>query len=64
MELQLSNGERRTVQVGVSAYGYRAESITLDFRDMRNLLNMKDGELREYLGVLFTRFPPPPPPQE
>jgi hypothetical protein len=59
MELQLSNGERRTVQAGGATYGYHVESITLNFRDIRNLLNMKDGELREYLGVLFTRFPPP-----
>jgi hypothetical protein len=59
MELQLSNGEKRTVHAGGPTYGYHVESITLNFRDMRNLLSMEDGELREYLGVLFTRFPPP-----
>lgn len=58
MELQLSNGERRNIQAGGATYGYHVESITLNYRDIRNLLSMKDGELREYLGVLFTRFSP------
>jgi hypothetical protein len=58
MELQLSNGERRTVPAGGATYGYRVESITLNYNDIRNLLNMKDGDLRHYLGVLTTRFPP------
>jgi hypothetical protein len=60
MELQLSNGERRTIQVGSPTLGYHVESITLNFRDIRNLLSMKENDLRDYLGVLFTRFPPPP----
>jgi hypothetical protein len=58
MELQLSNGERRTIQAGGATYGYHVESITLNYNDIRNLLNMKDGELRHYLVVLTTRFPP------
>jgi hypothetical protein len=58
MELQLTNGRQHTVQAGSATYGYHIESITLNYRDIRNLLSMKDGELREYLGVLFTRFPP------
>ena len=59
MDLHLSNGKQHTVQVGSATYGYLVESITLNFKDVRNLLNMKDGELREYLGVLFTRYAPP-----
>jgi hypothetical protein len=58
MELQLSNGERRTVPAGGATYGYHVESITLKYSDIRNLLSMKDGELRHYLVVLTTRFPP------
>ena len=59
MELHLTNDKSRTVQVGSPTYGYRVDRITLDFNDMRNLLGMKDGELREYLGILHTRFAPP-----
>ena len=58
MELHMTNDKSRTVQVGGSTYGYRVDRITLDFKDMRNLLGMKDGELREYLGILYTRFAP------
>jgi len=58
MELQLTNGRQHTVQAGGATYGYHIESITLNYSDIRNLLNMKDGDLRHYLGVLTTRFPP------
>jgi hypothetical protein len=54
----LSNGERRTVPAGGATYGYHVESITLNYRDIRNLLNMEDSDLRRYLVVLTTRFPP------
>ncbi len=58
MELQLTNGRQHTVQAGSATYGYHIESITLNYNYIRNLLNMKDGELRHYLVVLTTRFPP------
>lgn len=63
MQMHLDNGEKRTVRVIGSTYGFRVTGVTLDFGDVCNLLNMKDGELRDYLGVLFTRFAPPDSPQ-
>jgi hypothetical protein len=32
--------------------------VTFDSEDLHKLLLMKDGELREYLGILTTRFGP------
>lgn len=38
--------------------GLHVEGITFRGLDMYQLLQMKDGELRERLGVLYTRFAP------
>ena len=38
--------------------GLRVNGITFSGQDMYQLLQMKDGELREQLGVLYTRFAP------
>jgi len=38
--------------------GYELNGVTFDSEDLHKLLLMKDGELREYLGILATRFRP------
>jgi hypothetical protein len=58
MELLLTNGEQRYVPMGGATYGYHLDSITLYIEDLYALRGMDDAHLREYLGVLCTRFPP------
>lgn len=58
MELHLTNGEQRYVPTGGATYGYHLDSITLQLKDLYALRAMDDANLREYLGVLCTRFSP------
>lgn len=58
MLLNLTNGEQRKIPVGGATYGYHLDSITLRLKDLYDLCDMDDARLREYLGVLCTRFPP------
>ena len=58
MLLNLTKGEQRYVPMGGATYGYHLDSITLRLKDLYGLLDMDDARLREYLGVLCTRFPP------
>ena len=60
MQLQLTNGKQRYVPWGGATYGYHVDSITLDYHDMCKLVCMDRDKLLDYLGVLYTRFPPTP----
>jgi hypothetical protein len=59
MELHLNDGTNRAVRVGARTIGLAITGVTFGSEDLYKLLQMKDGELREYLGVLSTRFRPP-----
>ena len=58
MILHLTDGKTLQKQLDSPTMGLRLEGITFRGQDMYQLLQMKDGELRERLGVLYTRFAP------
>lgn len=58
MILHLTNGLSTEKRLNSPTMGLHVEGITFRGLDMYQLLQMKDGELRERLGVLYTRFAP------
>jgi hypothetical protein len=54
----LSNGETREIPISSSTMGLRVDSLVIKSSDLRKLLEMNDGQLREWLSVLTTRFGP------
>jgi hypothetical protein len=56
MILHLNDGTTRPSRIGAPSMGLALTSVTLDFQDLRDLLEMKD--LETYLGILSTRFVP------
>ncbi len=58
MKAVLSNGETREIRISSPTMGLRVDSLVLKSSDLRKLLEMNDGQLREWLSVLTTRFGP------
>ena len=58
MILHLTSG--RSVSAGLSAptMGLGIAVVAFSAQDMHQLLQMSDGELRERLSILYTRFAP------
>jgi len=58
MKAVLSNGETREIRISSPTMGLCVDSLMLKSSDLRKLLEMNDGQLREWLSVLTTRFGP------
>jgi hypothetical protein len=58
MKAVLSNGDTREIRISSPTMGLRFDSLVLNSSDMRKLLELNDGQLREWLSVLTTRFGP------
>lgn len=61
MQLHLNNGKNRSISVSGPTMGYAINSFTLGEEDMRELLSWDGDKLRNWLGIMYTRFAPPRP---
>jgi hypothetical protein len=58
MKAVLSNGDTREICISSPTMGLRVDSLVLNSSDLRKLLELNDGQLREWLSILTTRFGP------
>lgn len=58
MKAVLSNGDTREIRISSPTMGLRVDSLVLNSSDLRKLLELNDGQLREWLSILTTRFGP------
>ena len=58
MILHLTNGLSTEKTLTSATMGLHLERLTLKGQDLYQLLQMSDGELRETLSILYTRFAP------
>ena len=58
MRLHLNDGKNRSVQVSGASMGYAINGFTLGEEDMRELLSWDSDKLRDWLGIMATRFAP------
>ena len=61
MRMHLNDGKNRSIQVGGPTMGYAINGFTLGEEDVRELLSWSDDKLRDWLGIMYTRFAPPTP---
>ena len=61
MILHLNDGRNRSLGVSGPTMGYAINGFTLGEEDMRELLSWDGDKLHNWLGIMYTRFPPTTP---
>lgn len=58
MIAKMSDGRSVELRVVSPTMGMRLDEVTFKLEDLYKLYQMKDGELKDWLGILMTRFAP------
>jgi len=58
MRLNLSDEKTLERSVGYATMGLRLRAVTFNSEDLYKLLKMDDGQMRDWLSTLRTRFEP------